>query len=80
MANEHDDDANVRPLVTAEVPQGHENTPFVLIWAERKAVDLLKKENLVFSEAFGGLENTALGDTPHTTNNPENAGDTSFPH
>lgn len=64
--------------IVAELPEGHDGRPFVLLWAEQKAVDVLKSENLVFSPAIDGLSNPVVAETLETTGDPENAGDTTF--
>lgn len=58
------------------LPEGHEQRPFVLVWAEKAAVDKLKAKNLTFSESVGGLEAKVLGESEsfETTGGPQNEG------
>lgn len=62
--------------VAAPLPKGAKgNTPFVLLFAEQKAVDVLKEANCVFSELIDGLTVQGSGDQACSTFGGSSAGD-----
>lgn len=58
------------------LPEGQNERPFVLVWAEKAAVEKLKAGNLIFSEDLGGLEANSItaAESFETTGGPENEG------
>ncbi|MBX9787525.1 MAG: hypothetical protein K2Y37_01290 [Pirellulales bacterium] len=63
-------------MVAAPLPgTAKTSTPFVLLFAEQKAVDVLSQAGCVFSELVDGLKVTGAGDSPCTTFGGSTKGD-----
>ena len=67
------DKATFNKLTTViELPDTVKDKPLVLLLAEKAAVDILKKENCVFSEALEGLSSETVREKAETTGGPVN--------
>jgi hypothetical protein len=58
------------------LPEGTDvkNKPFILLWAEPHAVEVLKGANCAFSEATNGISQQVPPESAETTNGPQNEG------
>lgn len=69
-------DVNNEGVVGRSVSAERERRPFVLLWAEKAAIDKVRPALLTFSENIGGLEarSIAAGEHFETTGGPETEG------
>ena len=64
--------------IVIKVPEKTNNEPFVLLWAEKASVELLKKSNITFSEALDGLSGSPVAETFETTGATPESADTTI--
>ena len=66
--------------ILVPLPAGHENRPFVLIWAEKAAAEKLRGSGTAFSEAVRGLTAEHFGEpeSAETTGSAPEAADTTI--